>query len=67
MWLERGELDKIEELVEGWRDELPDDLAKYGPKLRQVATQVDQDERVHISHFRLIDTLINGIMDFFGE
>ncbi len=53
---------KIEELIEGWHDELPDDLAQYGPKLRQVATDVDADLRVHISHIRLIDSAINGIL-----
>jgi Zn-finger nucleic acid-binding protein len=67
VWLEKGEIEKIQELVEGWEDELPEDLAQYGPKLRQVAVDVDQDLYVHISHFRLIDSLINGIMDFFGE
>ncbi len=67
IWLDRGELDKIEELIEGWHDELPDDLAQYGPKLRQVATDVDADLRVHISHIRLIDSAINGILDYFGE
>jgi uncharacterized protein len=67
VWLDRGELDKIEELVEGWNDELPDDLAKYSPKLRQVAVDVDQDLQVHISHIRLIDSAINGILDLFGE
>ena len=67
MWLERGEIDKIEELVQGWDDELPDDLAKYGPKLRQVADEVNATETVHISHIRLINTVINGILDLFGE
>ncbi len=67
VWLEKDELDKIQELVEGWKDELPDDLAKYGPKMRQVEVNVDQDLYVHISHFRFINTLINGIMDVFGE
>jgi hypothetical protein len=67
VWLEKDELDKIQELVEGWKDELPDDLAKYGPKMHQVEADVDRDLYVHISHFRLINALINGIMDVFGE
>jgi Zn-finger nucleic acid-binding protein len=67
IWLERGELEKIEELAEGWRDELPDDLAKYGPKLRQVAADVNRDMQVHISHVPLINSLINGILDFAGD
>ena len=67
IWLERGELEKIQELVEGWKDELPDDLAKYGPKLRQIAADVDRDEQVHPSHIALVNTLINGILDVFHE
>jgi Zn-finger nucleic acid-binding protein len=67
VWLERGEIEKIQELVEGWRDELPGDLAEYGPKLRQVAADVDRDEKVHIAHIPLMNALINGILDFAGE
>ena len=67
VWLARGELDKIDELVHGWDDELPDDMAKYGPKLRQVAAQVDQYETIHIPHIRLIDSMINGIFNFIGD
>lgn len=67
VWLERGELDKIDELVHGWDDELPADMAKYGPKLRHVAAQVNQDETVHITHIRLIDSMINGILNLLGD
>ena len=67
IWLERGEIDKIEELVEGWNDELPADLAHYSPKLRQISAEIAADEQVHPSHVRLINSLINGILDFFGE
>jgi hypothetical protein len=67
IWLERGELEKVQELVEGWDDELPDDLAQYGPKLRQITADVNNDLTVHISHYALINTCINGILDFFGE
>jgi Zn-finger nucleic acid-binding protein len=67
VWLDRGELDKIEELVNGWNDELPDDLKQYGPKLRQVSADVNADLKVHISHFRFVNAAINGVFDLFGE
>ena len=67
IWVPRGELDKIDELVHGWDDELPADLAKYGPKLRQILAQEDQDETVSLSHVRLINSLINGILDLLGD
>lgn len=63
MWLDHGELIKIEEIVEGWDDELPDDLAKYGSKLRQIQVDEDASLNVHISHFKFINSLINGILD----
>ena len=66
MWLERGEIEKIEDLVEGWREELPADLAQYGPKLRQIAAEEDQKSKVHIAHIPLMNALINGILDLAG-
>lgn len=67
IWLDRGELEKIQELVEGWDDELPDDLAKYGPKLRQIEAEEDRALQVHPSQVAFINTLINGIMTVFNE
>ncbi len=67
VWLDKGELDKIEELVEGWDDGLSGDLARFGPKMRQVSTDVDQFETVHISHFAFINVLINRILDVLGD
>ncbi len=67
VWLERGELEKIQELVEGWDDGLPADLAHYGPKLREVAAQEHAFEQVHTTHIRLIDAMINGILDLLGD
>jgi len=67
VWLERGELEKIQELVEGWDDGLPDDLATYGPKLRQATVQENAFEYVHTTHHRLIDAMINGVLDLIGD
>lgn len=67
VWLDKGELEKIEELVEGWDDGLPQDMAQYGPKLRQISADVNTLETVHISHFRLINAMINGILDILGD
>jgi Zn-finger nucleic acid-binding protein len=67
IWLDCGELEKIQQLVEGWNDQLPDDMAQYGPKLKQIEAQVDRDEQVHISHVRLVNAAINGVFDFFSS
>ncbi|MAG94633.1 MAG: hypothetical protein CMJ48_12925 [Planctomycetaceae bacterium] len=66
-WLDGAELEKIQMVVEGWEDALPEDLAQHGPKLHDVAVQMDRDDDVTISRLplvgRYINTLINGILD----
>ncbi len=66
-WLDGDELEKVQMLVEGWEDCLSDDLKQYGPKLRDVAAKVDEEDDVKISRLplvgRFINTLINGILD----
>jgi len=64
-WLDKDELEKIQSLVEGWDDCLPDDLAKHGEKLHQVAERVDAEDNVNISHFGFVNAMINGVLDLF--
>ena len=63
MWVDKGELEKVQQLVEGWDDQLPDDLKKYGPKLREVAVRIDSEDDVQVSRFSLVNALINGVLD----
>ena len=63
LWLDGGELENVQRLVEGWEDGLEDDLAQYGPKLREVAGKVDADDDVTLSRFGFINAAINGILD----
>lgn len=65
MWLDADELEKIQMLVEGWEDHLPDDLKKYGPRLRKVAEELDQRDDVRVSHFAFVNAIINGILDVY--
>jgi Zn-finger nucleic acid-binding protein len=66
-WLDDGELEKIQMVIEGWEDALPEDLKKYEPKLRDVAVEVDKADDVTISRLPLIggfiNSAINGILD----
>ena len=62
-WLDGQELEKIQMLVEGWDDQLPADLAEYGPKLRDVAAQVDKSDDASPSRVSFINSIINGILD----
>lgn len=37
------------------------------PQQSKASPQVDQDETVHITHIRLIDSMINGILNILGD
>ena len=67
IWVDRGELDNIQILAETWKDNLPDDLRKYGPKLEQVAREIEERNRVVVSDLpyvaKFINAVINGILD----
>ena len=62
-WLDKGELEKIQMLIEGWDDALPSDLAKHGAKLRDVAARMDAEDDVSPSRYGFINSIINGILD----
>ena len=62
-WLDGQELEKIQMLVEGWDDQLPEDLREYGTKLRDVAVQVDKSDDASPSRVSFINSIINGILD----
>jgi len=70
IWLDGDELEKIQMVVEGWDDALPEGLQKYGPKLRDIAAKLDKPEAVRVSRLpligRFINSAINGILDLTG-
>jgi Zn-finger nucleic acid-binding protein len=67
IWLEDKELEKVQMLVEGWEDKLPEDLAKHGEKLREIEVRLDKADDVTVSRLpvvgRFINAAINGILD----
>jgi hypothetical protein len=63
IWLDAEELEKVQMLVEGWQDGLQDDLAKYGPRLHQIAEEVDRRDDFKLARFGFINAIINGILD----
>ncbi len=62
IWLDKGELEQIQMLVEGWKDGLSGDLAKYGPKLRKIERDVEQKAGFSGSRFGFVNAMINGIL-----
>jgi uncharacterized protein len=67
-WMDAGELDKVQLLVEGWEDLLPDDLAAHGEKLRDLEVEWDAKDDVVVSRVpvigRLLNAFVNGVLDF---
>ena len=66
-WLDAGELEKVQMLVEGWEDLLPDDLAEHGSTLRNLEAEWDEKDDVTVSRLpligRFINACVNGILD----
>ena len=62
IWLDRGELEKIQMLVESWKDDLPEALQKYGPRLQQVATEMERRNKVTVSRIPLVGGLFNAMV-----
>jgi len=64
IWLDGGELAKIEMLVEGWEDELPNDLKRYGLQLKSAEEKADRESRGRRGrrgYYTFSDSLIDGI------
>lgn len=66
-WLDAGELEKVQMVVEGWDDRLPQIMKEHGQKLRDVSAGVDQagsSEACRVPLIgRFINSIINGIID----
>ena len=67
IWLDMGELESIQMLIESWKDSLPADLRTNGPLLDRVADELRTGNRVAVSNLPLVggflNALINGILD----
>ena len=67
IWVDGGELEKIQALAEGWQDMLPEDLKQYGPKMRDIAARYDDEDNVGIARVPLVggflNLMVNGIVD----
>lgn len=63
VWLDGAELEKIQMLVEGWNDQLPEDLAKYGPMLHDTAARLDREDDVQVSRLPLIGRYVNALIN----
>lgn len=63
VWLDAGELDRIQMLVERWQDELPEELRRHGPQLCRIAADVNERAKVSVSRFGFVNAIIKGILN----
>jgi Zn-finger nucleic acid-binding protein len=60
VWTDKDQLEKIEEVVDGWKADLNEDTEKYGSILRKVEVeeQKELDQSVSISHFGFVNSVL---------
>jgi Zn-finger nucleic acid-binding protein len=60
IWMDKDQLKKIEEVVDGWKADLNQDLKKYGSVLEKVEVQEQKelDKTVSISHFSFVNAVL---------
>lgn len=60
IWMDKDELKKIEEVVDGWKSDLGQDANKYDSVLQKidVEEQKELDRAVSISHFGFVNAVL---------
>lgn len=60
IWMDKGQLEKIEEVVDGWKADLNRDLKKYGSTLQkiEIEEQKELDQDVSISRFGFVNRVL---------
>ncbi len=60
IWMDKDELTKIEEVVDGWKADLGQDANKYDSVLQKidVEEQKELDKAVFISHFGFVNAVL---------
>jgi Zn-finger nucleic acid-binding protein len=60
IWTDKDQLEKVEELVDGWKADLEQDEEKYGPILQkiEVEEQKELDRAVSISRFGFVNAVL---------
>ena len=60
IWTDKDQLTKVEELVDGWKEYLNQDSARFGSILNkiEVKEQQDLDKSVSISRFGFVNAVL---------
>lgn len=67
LWLDAGELEKIQQLVEAWENQQPEKKDEIEKLLKRTEAELDANDDVTISRLPLVggfvNALINGVLD----
>jgi uncharacterized protein len=65
IWMDQGELRKVEEVVDGWKAALDQDREKYGRVLDKIEAreQRDLDKSVSISRFGFVNAVLRRLLE----
>ena len=60
IWMDKDQLTRVEEVVDGWKADLKQDTAQYGPVLKKVEAeeQKELDKAVSISRFGFVNAVL---------
>ena len=64
IWADKDQLEKVEELVDGWKESLTRDAATFGPALKKIAIEErkELDRDVSISRFAVVNTILRRLL-----
>ncbi|HUU97321.1 MAG TPA: zf-TFIIB domain-containing protein [Phycisphaerae bacterium] len=63
IWLDGGELEKVQMVAEGWHGQLKEILAKHGERLRAIEAKWERANDLRVSRFAFVNALINAVLD----
>jgi hypothetical protein len=65
IWADKDQLEKVEELVDGWKASLAEDTAKFGPILKKIASEErkELDRDVSISRFAMVNNILRRLCE----
>jgi len=65
IWMDKGQLEKVEELVDGWKSYLNQDEEKYRPILQkiEIEEQNELDKAVSISRFGFVNAILRKLCE----
>jgi Zn-finger nucleic acid-binding protein len=65
IWMDKDQLEQVEEVVDGWKADLNKDVAQYGPVVDkiEVEEQKELDKEVSISRFGFVNSVLRRLCE----